>query len=106
MSGLDLDILHLFKLLGSSDNQFFLIFYYIADVVGSFSGTVGDKLTLFKHGYFQPGIASFCSCRRAWTGGGSTDDQEFFFLCHTFISFSVQFLFLDAFWQSPHIPKT
>jgi hypothetical protein len=34
---LHINILHLFKLLRGSNHQFFLIFYYIADVVGGFS---------------------------------------------------------------------
>jgi hypothetical protein len=45
---LDLDILFLLELLRSSNHQFLLILYYIADVVGSFSGAIGYKLTLLK----------------------------------------------------------
>ena len=62
---LDLDILHLFEFLGSPDNQFFLIFYYIADVVRSFSGAIGDETTLLKQGNFKFRVDPFRSGRCA-----------------------------------------
>ena len=62
---LDLNILFLLELLRSSNNQFLLIFYYIADVVGGFSGAIGYELTLLKQGDFKFGVDPFRSRRCA-----------------------------------------
>jgi hypothetical protein len=72
----DVDILHLFKLLGSSNHQFCLILHYIADVVGSFSGAIGYESTLLEHGDFKIRIDSFCSGSCAGASSRTTNDDE------------------------------
>jgi hypothetical protein len=77
MFDLDLDILHFFELLRSPNYQFFLILYYIADVVGSLSGAIGDESTLFEHGNFEVRIASFCPGCGTRASRRTANDDEF-----------------------------
>jgi hypothetical protein len=63
-----------------------LIFYYISDVVGGFSGTIGDESSLLKHSNFELRIDPFGSGRCTWASGRPTNDKEFLFLSHLLFS--------------------
>jgi len=48
-----LNVLRLFELPRSSNNQSFLLFYYISDVVRGFSGAIRYELAVFKDGHLE-----------------------------------------------------
>jgi hypothetical protein len=50
MVELDGDLLLLLKFFRGSGDQFLVVFDYIPDVIGQFSGPIGDELPFFQDG--------------------------------------------------------
>ena len=80
MLKLDLYLLPFPKFLRSPDNQGLIVGDYIPDVIGKFSGPIGDKPSLLQHDNISVRIFPSGRAGRSRSGSRAPDDEQIKFL--------------------------